>query len=57
MKVKVVMPFTDKATKKTYKPGDVIDVSEKRYAEIRKAGRFVERVKEAKVEAKVESGK
>lgn len=46
MKVKVLMPFTDKTTKKTCKPGDLIDVSEKRYKEIRKAGRYVEQVKE-----------
>lgn len=51
MKVKVLMPFNDKVTKKTLKPGDVIEVDEKRYREIKKAGRFVEKVKEAKVEA------
>lgn len=50
MKVKVVMPFNDKVLKKTHKPGDVIEVDDKRYKAITKAGRFVEKVKEEKVE-------
>jgi len=41
MKVKVVMPFNDKVTGKVCKVGDIIDVTDKRLAEIKKAGRFV----------------
>jgi len=41
MKVKVVMPFKDKATKKTHNVGSIIDLDAKRVAEIQKAGRFV----------------
>lgn len=36
MKVKVLIPFTDKHSGKTYKKGDVIDVTEQRFAEIEK---------------------
>lgn len=36
MKMKVLIPFTDKETRKTYKKGDVIEVTEKRFNEIEK---------------------
>ena len=45
MKVRVVSIFTDKYTKKTYKLGDVIDVSKERYREIKQ---YVEIIKEKK---------
>lgn len=35
------MPFKDKVTGKVCKVGDIIDVTDKRLAEIKKAGRFV----------------
>lgn len=42
MKVKVVSVFRDKHTKKTYSIGDVIEVSNARYKEIKQ---FVEKIK------------
>lgn len=45
MKVKVKIGFIDKYTKKEYSAGQVIDVSEKRYEEIMKAGKYVEEIK------------
>lgn len=41
MKAKVVMPFKDKVTGKVQKTGAVIDVTPTRFAEIKKAGRFL----------------
>lgn len=49
MKAKVVMPFTDRATKKTYKTGEIIECTEARFAEIKKVGNFVVAVNAEKV--------
>ena len=46
MKVKVIIPFRDKETKKKYKKGDIIDVTAKRYNEIVTKARFVELIRE-----------
>lgn len=52
MKARVVMPFKDKETKKTYgKVGTEIDVTPERFKEINKSGRYVAPVTE---EAKAE---
>ena len=45
MKVKVISIFTDKYTRKTYKLGDKIEVSQERYKEIEP---YVEIIKEKK---------
>ena len=47
MKAKVIFPFKDKATGKTFDVGAVIDCTKERFAEIRKAGNYVVEVKEA----------
>lgn len=41
MKVKVTRKFTDKHTKKLYNKGDVLDITEERYAEILSVGNIV----------------
>lgn len=41
MKVKVIRRFTDKYTKEPYSKGDMLDITEKRYAEIQSVGNFV----------------
>lgn len=41
MKAKVLIPFRDKVTKKEYKKGDVIEITEKRFEEIAKKGKFL----------------
>lgn len=46
MKVKVLKKFKDKHNGKTYKEGDIITVSKKRYAEILETAPLVEEVKE-----------
>ena len=49
MKARVLIPFRNKETKKEHKKkGAVIEVSEKRYNEIIKQGRFVEPVENEK---------
>lgn len=48
MKANVIMPFTDRETKKTYNTGAEIECTEKRFAEIRKSGNYVVEVKEEK---------
>ena len=48
MKVKVLIPFRDKETKKAYKKGDIIDVTVKRFNEITTKGRYVELIEETK---------
>jgi len=45
MKAKVLKRFKDKHTGKVYKPGDIITISKKRYAEILEVGVLVEEVK------------
>lgn len=54
MKAKVIMPFKDKVTGETNNLGDVIDVTKKRFAEIKNAGNFIEEVKEIKTAVKAE---
>jgi hypothetical protein len=44
MVVNVVTKFIDKYTKKLYLPGDCIEVSKERFAELTAAGKFVEAV-------------
>jgi len=44
MKVKVLIPFMDKVTKKPHKKGDIIDVSASRFNEIIKKGALIEAV-------------
>lgn len=41
MKVKVTRKFTDKYTKELYSKGDVLDITEERYAEILSVGNLV----------------
>lgn len=48
MKARVVMPFMNKQTGKLCNTGDIIEISAERFAEIKKAGRFVEEVKQEK---------
>lgn len=43
MKAKVLIPFTDKHTGKTYKKGEIIDsISAERFNEITRKGRYIE---------------
>jgi len=44
MKAKVVNRFVDKNTRHLHEAGDVIEVTEARFAEISAAGRYVERL-------------
>lgn len=53
MKAKVLIPFKDKETKKTYKKGDIIDVTVKRFNEITTRGKFIQLVEENEKPAKV----
>lgn len=46
VKVKVLEPFIDKYTKKGYKEGATISVTEERLEEILKKGKLVEKVTE-----------
>ncbi len=48
MKVKVLIPFRDKETKKEYKKGEVIEITAKRCNEIMTAGRFIQLVEDEK---------
>ena len=41
MKVKVLIPFTDKVTKKKYKVGEIIEVTAKRFNEITEKGKLI----------------
>lgn len=52
MKAKVMIPFRDKVSKKAYKKGDIIDVTENRFNEITKQGRFIQAVAEPTNESK-----
>lgn len=49
MKVKVIKEFVDRHTNKLHKVNEVFECDAKRYEEIKKAGSFVEPVKEEKV--------
>ena len=42
MKVKVLIPFTDKHTGKKHNKGEIFDVSAKRFNEITEKGKLVE---------------
>lgn len=44
MKVKVVSRFVDKETKQLHEYGEVIEVTEARFAEISAAGKYVEKL-------------
>lgn len=46
MYAKVLIPFKDKITKKSYKKDDVIEVSASRFNEILKKGQLIEAVEE-----------
>ena len=46
MKVRVIKDFIDKNTKQLQKTGKVIDVTDARLSDFRKAGNFVEPVQE-----------
>lgn len=50
MKAKVLKPFRDKVTGEMHKPGDVIDITKKRYNEILTVDELVEEIKEASEE-------
>ena len=54
MKAKVIKRYRDKNTKRIYKPGEVVDVSKKRFVEINstKYGVFLEEIIEQKEEKK-----
>lgn len=54
MKVRVVRKFLDVHTKKVHRPGEELEISEKRFGEIQKAGSFVVPVKEESAEVKAE---
>lgn len=46
MRVKVLIPYCDKETKKTHKKGDIIDVTVARFNEITAKGRYIQPVEE-----------
>lgn len=46
MKVEVINEFIDVHTKKLHKVGETLEVTEKRFAEIEKVGRFVKEAPE-----------
>ena len=46
MKVKVLIPFRDRITKKSYKKGDIIDVTVRRFNEITAKGKYIQLVEE-----------
>lgn len=48
MKAKVLQKFKDKHTGAIHERGDVIEITEKRLAELKKAGRFVVEIAEDK---------
>lgn len=50
IKVKVVIPFTDKETKKKYNKGEIITLTARRFSEILKRGNLVELVEEKDTE-------
>ena len=56
MRVRVILPFKDKHTKKVYQPGQAIEVTEERYEELASAalGPFVEAMEQDRKEAKAE---
>ena len=44
VKVKVLIPFRDKHTKKTYKKGEIIEVTAERFNEITAKGKYIQLV-------------
>lgn len=48
MKVEVTTIFIDKHTKKLHNVGEIIEITEERFAELKKAGKYVKEVKENK---------
>ena len=48
MKVKILIPFTDKHTGKKHKKGDIFDISAKRFNEITTKGKLVELIDDEK---------
>lgn len=53
MKVKVIKKFKDKYTGVEYAKGDVLDISEERYAEIMRAGNYVYQIAQNAAEGDV----
>lgn len=56
IKAKVLISFTDKATKKKYKAGDVIELTPARFNEVLayKGGKLIEAAEETKATTKEE---
>lgn len=52
MKVKVLIPFTDRKTGITHKKGEIIEVTEKRFAEIEKPHYITPEIGEVAAEKK-----
>lgn len=48
MKVKVLIPFRDRVTGKTYKAGETVDLSAKRINEITAKGKYIQLVEDEK---------
>ena len=48
MKVKVLIPFCDKYTGKTYKKDEIIEITVKRFNEITLKGKYIELIEENK---------
>lgn len=46
IKAKVLLPFTDKETNKQYKKGDIINLTAKRFNEVRRKGKYIEVLEE-----------
>lgn len=53
MKVIVLRKFLDKHTGEVHKPGDILEITEERFAEILKVGKLVEKVSEETTEPEV----
>ena len=56
MKAKVLIPFTDKVTKKKYAKGQIIELTAERFNEISayKGGKLIEAAEETKANTKEE---
>lgn len=48
MKAKVLIAYTDKVTGKTHDPGDIVELSAKRFNEIRDQGRYIQLMDDVK---------
>lgn len=46
VKVKVLLPFEDKVTHKNYVKNDIVEMSAKRFNEIRRKGNYIELAEE-----------